>query len=283
MRISAYTLLVTFYTIQEIHCNLMKEKDTIWLKSHEKFRKDFYMFKSKFEDKAALLIRDYLIYACASELIHSVEYCDTTIDYFFNVPIFAANDYTIENEVENIDIQDFIEKGQEVFYDGCWDPIFGGSLWGKALGYFNLYGKIPNEVFIDLCADLQHNSGNLFDKGFNISEQESSKLSDVLNKKFMLTSFIEWVSMKYHIALPNEVRKLLHRYTMLYITDERLKLNLRFACSLIPKEYTKNQMFDYLFTYEPLKLQGTKKFGDVVDSLQYRIENDLEDEDEYDY
>lgn len=281
MKITAYCLLIIFYTLQEIHGTLIKEKETAWLKSHAKFRQDFYKFKNKFDAQAAVLIRDYLIYAGLSELVNSFDKCDVTIDRILNTPIYAVSDVTIKKEIDNMDIKDFIRKAQEVFYDS-WDAWFGGDCWGDAIGYIEKYGKVSNEVYIDMCADLEHNSGSLFDKGFNIGDRSYNAISALLDKKFKAKSFIYYVNLSYYYELPTEVRKLLLRYANLYI-DTSMRQDIICFCAFRGRG-TRDDMLNYLMSYEPLKLQGTQKLGDIVDSKQYRIDNGLEDEDyEEDY
>jgi len=64
-----------------------------------------------------------------------------------------------------------LELAEEAFYTPGWRRNFGGEAWGYVARALRAYleGKRKPRIFVDQCFNLEHNTGSVFNKLYNVS------------------------------------------------------------------------------------------------------------------
>ena len=64
-----------------------------------------------------------------------------------------------------------LELAEEAFYTPGWRRNFGGEAWGYAARALRAYleGQRKPRIFVDQCFNLEHNTGSIFNKLYNVS------------------------------------------------------------------------------------------------------------------
>ena len=95
----------------------------------------------------------------------------------------------------------FLPVLTELFDDESWKDAYGGQKWATITSTGEMYGKIPNSVFIDRAVDLSHNGGSMFSKDVLFQYYNVSKYCEMLYYKTHLPSILtEEFLWKYPIA-----------------------------------------------------------------------------------
>jgi hypothetical protein len=64
-----------------------------------------------------------------------------------------------------------LELAEEAFYTPGWRRNFGGDAWGYVVRALRAYlgGNRKPRIFVDQCFNLEHNTGSIFNKLYNVS------------------------------------------------------------------------------------------------------------------
>ncbi len=83
------------------------------------------------------------------------------------------------------DILDFFDAAQGAFASSTWDQDIGGMSWARIAraGYALWASKGGMDVLIDYIFDLEHNTGNIFDKSPTRVRQNATNLRRILELK----------------------------------------------------------------------------------------------------
>ena len=156
MQIDVLKITSEFYYLQMIEC---EAKITPFLKSHEKWIKDFNNYKEQITDKFAEIIFDYTVLVVGGEMRHGLSKAS---HYNPNITQEVLRTSTFY-QVKEFTPTSVLRAGVSAF-DCNWHCAFGGNAWKAIAQAGLLYGNVPNVAFVDHCIDLQHNNGCYFNK-----------------------------------------------------------------------------------------------------------------------
>lgn len=129
----------------------------------KKWKNDLTKWKKEIIDDTALAIRDYLYLICCGEARHAWNMA--------NLAIIELKKHKGKNRTKTyITARNFGPTEENIqrlidIFAGTWRGSgFGGKKWLQIAQAITLYGKKPNEIFIDHAASLQHNGGGVFSK-----------------------------------------------------------------------------------------------------------------------
>lgn len=278
-KFNLFCAAVCFYLNEFIYITLLKEKDTAYLHSHERFRQDFFPFHKQFAHKLAQAIYDYVIETSACEITHSFQECDKTIEYFLGSKIYFTyeNDYShIRNNINRLYLPSYFEIAEYLFgLKDSWATYFGGKNWYKAITLCQNFGKVPDTEFVDQMIDLQHNTGTLFNKDTNIFSKLSGKLfQDFLNKKRIIVdeeSLFSYLLCQYTGLKIYDFNEIYWRFITLYGPNswslEDYKKDLLINCKILGQRKVYS-----LMSYKPIEYTNEFRYYNFVMSC------DMEDE-----
>ncbi len=148
-----------------------------FVKSHEKWEKDFHKYMNYFISNLAKAIYDYTVLSVLSELRHLSFHSNLELDL---IGFSEGQRYEILKWANLYTAESILKTGEFLFdsYNNNWENGYGGYGWEKIAKAGLMYGKVPDLVFIDHCVDLCHNNGSYFDKHLGI-------LTSVGDREFM--------------------------------------------------------------------------------------------------
>ena len=147
--------------------------------SHEKFIRDYEWYKNWFYTRLAKMMYDYISIICLGEIRHAEHESEkyASIDGVDESVSRSKIYYTTCDYTQN-SILKLCEKLFNPIFN-MWHRTYGGYNWYIIAKAGLQYNKIPHEVFIDHVFDLEHNTGNIFDKrGFIFGYYNISSLLD---------------------------------------------------------------------------------------------------------
>lgn len=161
MRWSPYSF-TEFYILDAVELKLRDAgSDAIWRPSLAYLKDMLDEVKPKFEQEFADILRDYVWIASIGEARHSGRCIGMYIPEVRNSSRSETyiDGYQFAPSPENREIV------RSIFEDWDWGGGYGGKKWGEIVRALDLYySGVPKGVFIDHCADLQHNGGMAFNK-----------------------------------------------------------------------------------------------------------------------
>lgn len=131
-----------------------------FLKSHEKWERDFRSYKEAYVKNLARAVFDYTVLACAGEARHA-----RACTGYYNPYIpqgggrGSAMEYAKRYEPYSV-----LRACYRLFNELDWGSNYGGEAWARIAHAGLQYGKWDDVTFIDHCVDLSHNSSPYFDK-----------------------------------------------------------------------------------------------------------------------
>lgn len=274
-----YCAIICFYLNEFIYATLLKEKDTAYLHSHERFRQDFFSFHKQFARKLSQAIYDYVVEVSACELTHSWNNCDETIEYFLGDKIYFVyknSDRYIRDNIDRLYLPSYFEIAEYLFgLEDSWTPCFGGKNWYKAITLCQNFEKVPDTEFVDQTIDLQHNTGILFNKDNDIfSMYHYSLLQDLLNKKCRIIneeSLFSYLLCQYTGLKIYDFNEIYWRFITLYRSNswdlEDYKKDLLTNCKILGQRKVYS-----LMSYKPREYTNEFRYYNLVMSC------DMEDE-----
>lgn len=207
-------LMIEFYASQLLEVSVSRDfGDNYFLPSVEKLIDDVHEYCTEFNNKFARMIYDYTILAIISELryVGSEQHFYETktwkiyhmrlpwglIDeknYILPISRFLATEARKFNDKKVIELAKFCFNETMNNY---WNSNFGGNSWYEITKLMESYGKIPNEVFIDRCIDMQHNSGTYFDKEktniLSLGNNDPNDIERFLDYKFKVKDIYDFI------------------------------------------------------------------------------------------
>lgn len=105
---------------------------------------------------------DYTALACAGEARHAATKCSV---HWYGYKDSGWQRRTLWEEALAYNPRDLLVECEKLFEEEWRSENYGGDAWARIARTGQLYGQVPDLVFIDLCVDLSHNSGNYLDKG----------------------------------------------------------------------------------------------------------------------
>lgn len=150
--------------------------------SHIKLKKDIEAYQTEFEEIFANTIFDYILTTSLGESRHAYKYCKdktylkATYEHSRStIYSIYAHQYEPKNVIATLD----------VLFDKSWSKNFGGEKWRNAILACNLFYQ-NKKIFLDHCADLEHNCGSLFNKCYTVgNNNDSIALKILLDAKFL--------------------------------------------------------------------------------------------------
>lgn len=176
-------LVQEFYAIEAVSAMVQGDQYSCFQPmrhSHSRWYSDFTEFQKRYISQFAAAIYDYTVLVVAAELRHGKRRASRYIkDY-----------YTTSYGREDVYRDCACYKAHDILLAGLWlfDPAFvnwneayGGEKWFYIAKAGLLKGTVSDEVFIDHCVDLSHNSSIYFDKNARIfSCRESGFIKNFL-------------------------------------------------------------------------------------------------------
>ena len=128
----------------------------------------------------AIVFFDYMALATWGEARHAWNYCSMVAPE----TSYKGNRNLAAREALHFNPKRFLPLLEKLFKVAVWSGgSFGGQRWGKAAEYAQKYGKVPNNIFLDVCVDLVHNSGTLFSKPYIIEPVTQERWQRLLSYK----------------------------------------------------------------------------------------------------
>lgn len=179
-------LVREFYAIEAVISLLLMEGGNNfvpYMHSHERWKRDFFVFREEFTRSFADAIYDYTVLVVAGELRHAKRRA-THYLRDFHTSVSTRNE--VYSDCSEYLDKDILMAGVKLFDEKRvrWAANFGGDPWMK-IAKAGLYkGMWSDSVFIDHCLDLSHHNGVYFDKGAGIFViHDSSEYEDFLEYK----------------------------------------------------------------------------------------------------
>lgn len=180
-------ILAIFYSLNGI-LSIIEKEFFNFQHSVEKLRVDMREYYNYICDILAQMIYEYTYLACFGELrymqskidqenvqILSKRFKNNTRDRITYVKYcFNAYNYS-KSSIERV--------SEFLFKNFNWDDSFGGMAWYYIIKLIKLYGVMPNEIFIDHCVDIEHNTGSYLNKGCGIFSRNFEQVSSLLDDK----------------------------------------------------------------------------------------------------
>ena len=255
--------------------------------SHDKWLEDYRVYKDNFCKTFAKMLYDYISLIVLGELRHANRCSNwgfTVISDFCHMnrnQVFSVYREWTKDSVLKVAQKQFNE------FINPWKDQFGGNAWASIARGGLKYGKLPDEVFIDHCYDLEHNNGCIFNKeGYMLYFPDY--IQDLLDKKRYCSDPIELLRWGQTKAIQDlieracniglitaEVNPLFDReYVLMFDTPEVVARKISTYNSHIyqnqfykdedrlMREYDKYDLDDYINMYHPFPW-GHKDFGKV--------------------
>lgn len=166
-RFSAITINV-MAIVKQFYCliAMTSAMKPVWGQhSHDKWIQDFYEYRNNFYHKLAKIFYDYICLIVLTELRHANHHSNWGFDTFEGFHNMCRNE--VFNTYRKFTRKSVLETGVIQFneFKNPWHRQYGGYNWEMIAKAGLKYGVYSDEVFIDHCFDLEHNNGNIFDKG----------------------------------------------------------------------------------------------------------------------
>jgi len=149
------------------------------------------------------VLRNYVWFAALGEARHGHEYCEYMPADFPEAE--SRSTMCREGITHSPEVLDNLEAVENIFRQDWSSSAYGGDAWYDIVNTIRFYETYP-VVFIDRCADLQHNTGSVFNKdtaaryaGLDMYCQEFSRFLDwkrdvdVL-REILPSRFAAWLS-----------------------------------------------------------------------------------------
>ena len=235
------TNILDFYFLEAM-MDRVKRLPEVPLPSQEKWKSDLKRHYDPFVKGFAASIRDYLFVACMGEARHGYRYGEVHFPEMDD----AINRSEAYRRAIYFSLEKNVGKLSALFNEYGWhEEGYGGTKWGAVATALELYGQVPDAVFIDVVASIEHNNGNVFSK-YNVCpiipfkcnmDLYYNELGDFLNYKARYDILSH---PKYLCWLSRETLTLLSRY---YAVKSRkdapreIQTHLSIRPPLLPKEY----------------------------------------------
>ena len=154
------TNIVDFYYLEAM-MGRAKRLPEAPLPSQAKWKSDLERLYGPFVKGFAASVRDYLFLACMGEARYAWSYAP---EHFPELGQSGSRESAYQRAI------DYGPNGNKdgltmLFTKQLWrDPGYGGTKWGPVASAIRLYGQVPDTVFLDLVASIEHNNGNVFNK-----------------------------------------------------------------------------------------------------------------------
>lgn len=244
MRLEAFVDFYFLEAIQSAPLDMMR-------KPQERLKLDAIKHFNEFCNNFALAIRDYLYVAAFGEARHArpraIKYWPGNYDYFSRSSSYKlAIKYNPEEALPLL---------YELF-TSPWKGTYGGAKWAEIVKAAMMYGNIPNAVFIDHAADLQHWNGFVFSKfeakevlDWHFDDDAFNLMKSWLNYK---AKTIDLLHLPEISILPSKIsvttQSLLSRY-----------YNVTYSPTTLPKWWNQQETLKgNPYQYKPLKFEGRK-------------------------
>jgi hypothetical protein len=278
--IQVLPVITSLYAAQDLQCRIRAELESNSVRSwhlRERFAwlgHEIQQWLDQVTPPLARAFFDYTALVCAGEARWAVQRCAYCWDEWVDGEHGRSDAWDDAVQYNPYDLLSESQKLFEMYWRG---NGYGGKKWAQIAKVGQLYKKVPDSVFIDLCVDLSHNSGVYLDKGIIFYFSDPSHYRVILDLKFagqLLDTFTNyyWNSGYFHelYVLP-EVYEFLR---------EAKKLHL------FPKSFSKIFVWTYTYSYAWSfdELLINWRFAPfkphVIDSLEWEGEESDEENDD---
>jgi len=147
-----------FYSFEALLASAQVEE---FRHSHAKWKEDFELLRTSYNQNLANIIFDYTVMVVASEM----RYGHIKASHYFPHYYAMCGRNQVFCSCTEYSAKSILDAGLLLFGPSVeWESSFGGAPWhmiAKAGGY---KGNIPDSVFIDHCVDLTHNNAIYYNK-----------------------------------------------------------------------------------------------------------------------
>ena len=252
-------------------------KPVFGIRSQELLLEDIKSMRERFSSNTANALFDYTVKACIGEARHSRhslnrdsnydnrrrEYDNNTRTYteYDKNFVLSSESHICYGKVEKYEPKSLLVELEKLFAEFHWSSGYGGKKWGLIANRVQLYGKIDDVVFCDMCFSLSHNSSPYLDKkGVDIfsvaSEYGYMKL---LNSKLLNDSLK--LILEYASNCGKETKKLLQRANALGF----LNINEKYFKIILQNSVLGSISENEVLSYQPVKW-GSKIIKLNIDS-----------------
>ena len=208
--------------------------------SHSRWYSDFTEFQKRYISQFAAAIYDYTVLVVAAELRHGKRRASRYIKDYYTTSYGREDVY---RDCACYKAHDILLAGLRLFDPAFvnWNEAYGGEKWFYIAKAGLLKGAVSDEVFIDHCVDLSHNSSIYFDKNARIFFLQGKRL------------YQEFLDHK-RICEPQALVKGRFGYRLNRLLLRAAQLGILQDCRpdyLFPLFGTQNE--DALFAYQPVR------------------------------
>lgn len=245
MSIDIFDAIVDFYGLQCLQAIAVPNVDA-FSPSQNRWLRDFESYQATYQHKLARAIYDYLALICFGEARHAK---NKASHYVEGLPTCSERS-TQYDRAAQYNPQQFLPVLEELFEVAKWDSGYGGTSWARIARAAQMYGTVPDAVFVDHCVDLSHNNSLCFNK----EEADIFTLRWATGYKTMLDRKASWAPTSF---IDEYVNNFSYAVYSLLVRAQRLGL----ISNNIPQIEITNDADEW--EYEPIKW-GSRVVGGFI-------------------
>jgi len=243
--IDIFDAIVDFYGLQCLQAVAVPNVDA-FSPSQNRWLRDFESYQATYQHKLARAIYDYLALICFGEARHAKNRASHYVD---GLPTCSERS-TQYDRAAQYNPQQFLPVLEELFNIATWESGYGGTSWARIARAAQMYGTVPDAVFIDHCVDLSHNNSLCFNK----EEADIFTLRWAAGYKTMLDRKARWAPTSF---IDEYVNNFSYAMYSLLVRAQRLGL----INNNIPQIEITNDADEW--EYEPIKW-GSREVGGII-------------------
>lgn len=243
--IDIFNVIIDFYGLQCLQAVAVPNVDA-FSPSQNRWLGDFDAYQAAYQKKLARAIYDYLALICFGEARHAK---NRASHYVKDLPTCYERS-TQYDHASQYNPQQFLPVLEELFEVAKWDSGYGGGSWARIARAAQMYGTVPDAVFVDHCVDLSHNNSLCFNK----EEADIFTLRCATGYKTMLDRKASWCPTSF---IDEYVNNFSYAVYSLLVRAQRLGL----INNNIPQIEITNDADEW--EYEPIKW-GSRVVGGII-------------------
>ena len=245
MSIDIFDAIVDFYGLQCLQAVAVPNVDA-FSPSQNRWLRDFETYQAVYQKKLARAIYDYLALICFGEARHAINKASHYVD---GLPTCRERSTQYDQAIQ-YNPRQFLPVLEELFNIATWDSGYGGTSWARIARAAQMYGTVPDAVFVDHCVDLSHNNSLCFNK----EEADIFTLRWAAGYKTMLDRKAVWAPTSF---IDEYVYNFSYAVYSLLVRAQRLGL----ISNNIPRIEVTNDADEW--EYEPIKW-GSRVVGGII-------------------
>ena len=288
VKVDAYSLIIHFYIVEALKTRVSMNYK-FGMKSQERLLEDITEYQDELVIKTKQRLMDYNPLVVYGEMRHSLNETNEATRYKgCSSTSHRGESYEEAVEYDPINI---LERGESIFSELIWSYGYGGDKWAFIANRAQLFDKMNDREFCDMCFSLSHNSSVYLDKYETdiFAGSDRGDYKRMLDHKFERD--LEYLIYKYLRYIGRRLNKLIKRtYNLGFLEGKELGNPISYIRRAVSGEMTMSEYFDNqapssyertsskeedLFNYKPLEW-GSKI---ISDEYEDSVPNEYDDGD----